>query len=436
MRVTLEKGATYLIKEKKPKTAFKIFLEILKRGSNGLCITRVHPKRLRRKHELGDVQILWITTTEISEEKCIHPSDLPKLNMAINEMIENEENAVILLEGIEYLITYNGFDLILRFIQVLNDRVMVTNSRLLIALDPATLDTGSLHIFERDLIPISVDEELEIVYEEDLGDEESMIMMAKKTIEKYRSEGFSVHELEDALKMGYDKFQKTLSDYEIKYNEAKLLLKELEDINRDVAPEDYDKVKNYIMSLEDIEAAEEKLLRLRIKVERIERMRKKEEMRRKQIISRIMKSIEEWKKEGFDVSSLENSITGDIEIAEEEYDKFKSMIDKAREIERELNEIYDEEFADEVEKIRSNLKNLENLSLIEDDVFRMKILIERKRREEAKKEEYEKKRVEEMKLKIDEWMNMGYNVENLHDKLDAKDVGEIMDDLRIKIEAI
>src|SRR3989475_10382557 len=48
MPMELEKGACYLVKEKKPELSFRLFEMLLGQKTPGLCITRQYPDRVRR----------------------------------------------------------------------------------------------------------------------------------------------------------------------------------------------------------------------------------------------------------------------------------------------------------------------------------------------------------------------------------------------------
>src|SRR5438552_16007623 len=63
MPMELEKGACYLVKEKKPELSFRLFEMLLGQKTPGLCITRQSPARVRRERGLTDTRILWLSHT-------------------------------------------------------------------------------------------------------------------------------------------------------------------------------------------------------------------------------------------------------------------------------------------------------------------------------------------------------------------------------------
>src|SRR2546428_4616144 len=63
MPMELEKGACYLVKEKKPELSFRLFEMLLGQKTPGLCITRQYPDRVRRERGLTETRIIWLSHT-------------------------------------------------------------------------------------------------------------------------------------------------------------------------------------------------------------------------------------------------------------------------------------------------------------------------------------------------------------------------------------
>src|SRR2546428_5473548 len=61
MPMELEKGACYLVKEKKPELSFRLFEMLLGQKTPGLCITRQYPDRVRRERGLTGTRIMWLS---------------------------------------------------------------------------------------------------------------------------------------------------------------------------------------------------------------------------------------------------------------------------------------------------------------------------------------------------------------------------------------
>ena len=145
----LEQGSMYIVEEEKPEKSFDVFHDLVKQGSQGLYISRQNPARIKEKYQLEKTPNIWLTRTKIPEGNCISPDELAKLYKTTENFIRQADDGVIFFEGLEYLVAQNGFQPVLKFIQSLNDVIMVHPSRLIVSVDPLTLDTKELHIFKK-----------------------------------------------------------------------------------------------------------------------------------------------------------------------------------------------------------------------------------------------------------------------------------------------
>ena len=144
----LEHSFAYLIKEDKSERAYAYFEKALSQGLKGFCVTRNYPLKIKSKYNLGDTQILWLSN--VGKENSLRPKDLEKLSYSLEQFLANN-SGVILLDGLEYLITNNNFLTVLRFIQSLRDQVAINRSILIMALNPSTLDPHELNLLEKEV---------------------------------------------------------------------------------------------------------------------------------------------------------------------------------------------------------------------------------------------------------------------------------------------
>lgn len=151
---------SYLVKEKRHERSLAIFSNLTKFGLNGLCLTTKHPDILGEMYDIKDLnsEYLWLSSSG-GEENTINPSNLTELHGKITEFTKSNENTVILFLGLEYLITLNEFEKSFRFLNSITDAITINNSRMLIALDPETLNSRELSLLENALIEIK-DEDL------------------------------------------------------------------------------------------------------------------------------------------------------------------------------------------------------------------------------------------------------------------------------------
>jgi hypothetical protein len=146
-------AGNYLIEERVPKRAFKIFTEAVARGLPGLCISTSHPADLRKEYaEIDRATILWLAKTEM--DYAVHPSNLGVVRDKILDFLSTNENAVVLLDGFEYLVTANSFDVALKFLHDLRETVVLKHARLFVPIAPEVFETKRLELLKRYLTVI------------------------------------------------------------------------------------------------------------------------------------------------------------------------------------------------------------------------------------------------------------------------------------------
>jgi archaellum biogenesis ATPase FlaH len=63
--------------------------------------------------------------------------------------VQGTPKSVVLLEGLEYIITQNDFETVLRFVNHLHDFVLAHDCAVIIVIDPRVLSTRELALLER-----------------------------------------------------------------------------------------------------------------------------------------------------------------------------------------------------------------------------------------------------------------------------------------------
>lgn len=148
MKYSLDVGESYLIESPQSDESFDIFLDCVTHGIQGFSICRTHPKKIKRNYGLRKTPVVWLSTS--GAENTIDPKDLAKINHIINEFLKKASDSVVLLEGIEYLIIQNDFERVIKTIHSLNDYITISNSRLLVPVNPKTLSEKELSILEKE----------------------------------------------------------------------------------------------------------------------------------------------------------------------------------------------------------------------------------------------------------------------------------------------
>src|SRR2546428_7089056 len=141
-RKDLRRRGAYLVREPKADRVFELFADLLRSEARGLCITRIHPDDLRSRYRIGGAGFIWLSKSEGKKAKDMavaEPSALVDIASAISDFAANGGNAAVLLEGLEYMISQNGFASMMRFLQKVNEKIVLNDSYLLISANPAAM---------------------------------------------------------------------------------------------------------------------------------------------------------------------------------------------------------------------------------------------------------------------------------------------------------
>lgn len=145
----LESGITYLIKEARPYLSTKLFQSLVRSGLPGLTVSRIYPPKLEENYEIEmkNLQYIWLSRSR--GENNMDPVRVGPLAMRIEEFIKEHPSSVIFLEGIEYLMLVNGFDVVRSFVDYIDERVVSSGATLLISVSPNAFDKREMALMER-----------------------------------------------------------------------------------------------------------------------------------------------------------------------------------------------------------------------------------------------------------------------------------------------
>lgn len=146
----LASGRSYLVEEDRPAKGFQLLGKLLEGGRAGLVITRMNPRRVRESFDVRTSRILWLTDRESKAEETIAPA-LERIVYEIEGFMSKKPGSVILLDGLEYLVSSNSFETVLKFVRRLVDTVSESHSIFLVSLGPATVKEQELKVLEREM---------------------------------------------------------------------------------------------------------------------------------------------------------------------------------------------------------------------------------------------------------------------------------------------
>lgn len=147
---SLTPGRSYLVEEDRPSAAFELFAKVLRGGKDGLVITRTNPKRVREKFALEADRIFWLTDRDSGSEKTMAPA-LERIVYEIENFMQKRPRGAVLLDGLEYLVSNNSFEAVLKFVRRLVDTVSEGHHVFILSLGPATVREQELKMLEREM---------------------------------------------------------------------------------------------------------------------------------------------------------------------------------------------------------------------------------------------------------------------------------------------
>jgi hypothetical protein len=140
-------GNAYLVPDN-TGIAYELFLEAIMSGMSGLCITRTIPARIREKYDLQGTPIIWLTDETVEGEKTIH--SLQDLSILISDDVQRVEKPVILIDGIEYLISHKGFQSVYHLLQSKRTQMEANQGILIIPYFRDAIDRKEGKLLERE----------------------------------------------------------------------------------------------------------------------------------------------------------------------------------------------------------------------------------------------------------------------------------------------
>lgn len=146
-RSRVNRGGSYLV-EDDIDTAYKIFKDSIISGMIGLCVTRVIPARIKERYGLQETPVVWLTDESTQEYPTV--KNLQELSITVSDHVEKTEKAIVLVDGVEYLVSRFGFASVYQFLQTKRSQMERTNNILIIAVFKEALEQKEVRLLERE----------------------------------------------------------------------------------------------------------------------------------------------------------------------------------------------------------------------------------------------------------------------------------------------
>ena len=147
-------GCAFLVEERRPKECLEICEKYASEGAKLLIICRDPPQQLLSGSPLVPARVIWLTNLPGKDR--MNPTAIGVMMSEVKKFVEQSNNrAVVLIDGFEYLISLNTFNLMLQFANQLRDMFVTSGAVLIMPIDMRTLDDREQALLERDFQIVS-----------------------------------------------------------------------------------------------------------------------------------------------------------------------------------------------------------------------------------------------------------------------------------------
>ena len=147
-RFSVEPGYIYKVEERKAMKTFDILSELVTHGHQGLAITIQSPDIVKRKYGFEKTPVFWLGKWKRCEE-WVDATKLEKLGFILRAFLKDADKGVVVLDGIDYLITMYNFNKIAKLIQGLYEFNTHNRSQIIISINPDVLEKKEMAIIDR-----------------------------------------------------------------------------------------------------------------------------------------------------------------------------------------------------------------------------------------------------------------------------------------------
>jgi len=143
-----------LLMEGYPRKGFQVYSSILKSGRKGVCVSRLHPEYVEQKFDLPKGDCFWLSSCK--GKGVLSPKVLTSVSKTIASTLSG--NAVVFLDGLEYILLYNDMNKVLSFLREVEVILAKQDAEMLVSIDPLTFEGKELDRLYVDFPRISAEE--------------------------------------------------------------------------------------------------------------------------------------------------------------------------------------------------------------------------------------------------------------------------------------
>jgi len=134
-KYNLQSATNYLIIEPTAVKGFEVFRYMIKRGFKGICMSKKHPKEIRKAMKEDHLPLIWLTNESIDIPNCVCTTNLLKIGMTIQSYYNKANNIILFIDDLKYLVDTKSFGIVNGFIEEIKMSSIQNNNILLISCD-------------------------------------------------------------------------------------------------------------------------------------------------------------------------------------------------------------------------------------------------------------------------------------------------------------
>ncbi|RME16504.1 MAG: DUF835 domain-containing protein [Bdellovibrio sp.] len=150
--VSLDPGKVYLVKEDDENHAHELFISSLNKGYAGLGIVREDPRKIRKKYNLQKTSFIWLTNIKVDKIPC--ETNIDNIFNLVSEFVKKSKKSVILIDRLDYILTENTFDNVIKKIHALKDLSLSYETIIILSVKAELFDEKQLKAIEAETVDL------------------------------------------------------------------------------------------------------------------------------------------------------------------------------------------------------------------------------------------------------------------------------------------
>jgi len=143
----IREGSSCLVKENDPGRSFLLYRQLLDGGLPGLCISKEPLSAIKELR--GITRGVIYCLNKLDAPDCIDPGNPGRLLETIDNFIKQNKSAVVLLDGFEFLTSYNGFNKMLETVEKIKNTAVLRGARLILPVGAYLLDDKEMALLSK-----------------------------------------------------------------------------------------------------------------------------------------------------------------------------------------------------------------------------------------------------------------------------------------------